>query len=368
MDKVVIGLGFGDEGKGSVVNWLAKKGNPIVVRYCGGHQVGHTVVEKNQHTFSNFGAGTLFNVHTEWNADTCDPVGFKKEYLVLEEKEIIPSIYINPNTPVTTIYDKMYNLKVEETNNHSTMGVGFGATIKREEDNYHLLFKDLFFKNVLKEKVKMIKDYYNRKGVTIREEDKIEFFESCDFMIKHINFGYVNKLDKIYESSQGLMLDKDYGFFPFVTNSQVGTQKLDVKEDTEFYLVTRAYQTRHGNGYCSDEKMTPNIGIHAETNVMNDNQGEFKTRVLDLDLLNYAMLSDDKIKYHKRSKKHVVITCLDHLQEYKLTFGNELKSFKTESDFLDFISFNLVNINKIYVSHGPESHNIQLYRSNLTFQ
>ena len=60
MNSVVIGLNFGDEGKGVVTNFLAKTTNRDVVRYSGGSQAGHTVVENGiKHVFSGFGSGTL---------------------------------------------------------------------------------------------------------------------------------------------------------------------------------------------------------------------------------------------------------------------------------------------------------------------
>src|SRR5260370_9579524 len=59
---VTVGLGFGDEGKGSAVDFLCRrKGADLVVRYCGGSQAGHNVQlgDGRRHTFSQFGAGTL---------------------------------------------------------------------------------------------------------------------------------------------------------------------------------------------------------------------------------------------------------------------------------------------------------------------
>ena len=58
---VVVGLQFGDEGKGLLTNFLCQESpNSLVVRYSGGQQAGHTVVlDGKQHVFSNFGSGTL---------------------------------------------------------------------------------------------------------------------------------------------------------------------------------------------------------------------------------------------------------------------------------------------------------------------
>src|SRR5947209_3402554 len=59
---ITIGLGFGDEGKGATIDYLAREyGADLVVRYCGGSQAGHNVQlpDGRRHTFSQFGAGTL---------------------------------------------------------------------------------------------------------------------------------------------------------------------------------------------------------------------------------------------------------------------------------------------------------------------
>src|SRR5260370_32610129 len=59
---IAVGLGFGAEGKGATVDYLARKYEAdLVVRYCGGSQAGHNVQlpDGRRHTFAQFGAGTL---------------------------------------------------------------------------------------------------------------------------------------------------------------------------------------------------------------------------------------------------------------------------------------------------------------------
>ena len=97
----VIGLGFGDEGKGLTVNHLANKlDNPLVIRYSGGQQAGHTVIKDGyKHTFSNFGSGTLSGAPTYWSKYcSFDPVGFAKEYNKLKNDGYDPVIFFcKPN-------------------------------------------------------------------------------------------------------------------------------------------------------------------------------------------------------------------------------------------------------------------------------
>lgn len=363
--KVVIGLGYGDEGKGHVVNWLSNMSyGSAVVRYCGGHQVGHNVVAgKEQHIFSNFGSGTLNGTPTIWNAYTCDPVGIVGEYYDLKNNhDITPSLSINQMTPVTTPWDKAWNIKREEDKQHSTMAVGFGATIQREEDNIHLYYHDLEYEAVRDAKLSAVEKYYIDKGVDISEDELNKFLAACKEVLEIvIEREFINATTHIYESSQGMLLDMDYGFFPYVTRSQLGAQNIDVDKETEFFLVTRAYETRHGNGPCGKELFTPIITAHKEHNIYSDNQGAFKSRVLDLDMLDYALTIDPKINKHPVGKKNLVITCMDHLSSYKLIKDGKLKEYESESLFLKEISYNIPRMNHMYISYGPEEHNIVQY-------
>ncbi len=363
MKKIVIGLGFGDEGKGLVVDWLALR-NPdsTVVRYCGGHQAGHCVrIGEEKHIFSNFGCGTMRGLPTIWNAKTVDPVGFCGEYEDIRKWN--PKIRVNPNCPVTTPLDKQENVVNENMITNGTVGVGFGSTIEREENHYHLFFADLFFPEMFRQKFEGIRRYYKDKiGFALTAQEAIEFVISCEKMIEYVDQDLRETPVKIYESSQGLMLDMEYGIFPNVTRSKVGTQEIIDNELLEFFLVTRAYQTRHGNGWCSQHRFIPEA--KNETNKYDNFQGVFKTRLLDLDLLRYGLNIDIKIRESHPETKNLVITCLDHLSSktgYALTNKGEVHYFDSENDFLGYIIKKLPNFKAVYVSRGPTAEDIELY-------
>ncbi len=90
----VIGLGFGDEGKGMFTDILCSRlYQPIVVRFSGGQQAGHTVYKdrKVSHVFSNFGSGSFRKVPTFWSRFcTMDPVGILNELSILKTKNVNP--------------------------------------------------------------------------------------------------------------------------------------------------------------------------------------------------------------------------------------------------------------------------------------
>lgn len=360
--KAVIGLGFGDEGKGMFVDYLCSH-NPdsIVIRFSGGHQAGHTVVKDGvRHIFSNFGSGTLRGNKTYWSKHcTVEPVSLFNEFDVLLNigkyaKGIYPVIYIDDRCPVTTPFEILKNRSLEATNKHGSCGVGFGATIDREEKFYSLRFIDLYYPDILKAKMNVLKDYYNF------DVDLEEFFYVCNSIPKFDNIkrilGAPFARDYIFEGSQGLLLDQHMGFFPNVTRADTGSKNLP--DDIEYYLVTRAYQTRHGNGFMTNEYI-PFFEIKAnpnETNVTHEYQGKFRRTMLDVSLLEYAIRSDKKIALS--DKKNLVITCLDHMKEWKFTYNGEIINCGTRNNFIKKIK-NILNIEKVFISCNEESFDIE---------
>lgn len=369
--SAVIGLGFGDEGKGSFTSYLcSKSNNPLVVRFSGGHQAGHTVeYNGKRHVFSNFGSGTLNGATTYWSKFcTLDPIGLLNEYEVLKSIGINPIIYIDNKCPVVTPMDKYKNIFCLYNKKHGTCGVGFGKTIEREENNYHLLFEDLFFKDVLKEKFRLIlSEYYENKFLDLSwhsfeadfekllDLEIIKSFNSEDFDVLK------NDHEIIFEGSQGLLLDKDIGFFPNVTRSNTDTTNIKYyeKELGEIYLITRAYQTRHGNGFMTNKHIPHNIKINNnETNILNEHQGEFRRSLLDLNLLEYGINKDYNIV--KNQNKTLVITCLDHIEDdLRFTYRNEIVKCKNIKQFTERIA-NILDISSVLINDSPNSKNFRL--------
>jgi adenylosuccinate synthase len=363
---VVIGCQFGDEGKGLVTDWLCSQSSKPaeVVRFTGGHQCGHTVVvDGKRHVFSSFGSGTLRGVPTYWSHFcTVNPIGFVNELMILQEKDIEPEIFIEGDCPVTTPYDVLNNKWDHEIKQHGSCGVGFGATMQREEDFYSLTFYDLFFPDILREKLKNINEcYYEMTGVDVNIDS---FLRCCNTMTKIDNIKMkvpTGIKEKIFEGAQGLMLDQHFGVFPNVTRSNTGTKNLVdagwIKEEDEIYLVTRAYQTRHGNGFMTNENIPHNIkkNIH-ETNVENAYQGKFRRTLLDLSLLEYSINKDDFIR--NSNNKRLIITCLDHIEnEHRFTYKGDTVNCLNEDEFVSKIS-DILGIKTIYLSHSEDSKNI----------
>jgi adenylosuccinate synthase len=360
--KAVIGLGFGDEGKGITTDYLCSHSeNPLVIRFSGGQQAGHTVVlDGKRHVFSNFGSGTLRGIPSYWaKYCTVEPIGLTNELNSLIKKGIEPVLFIDERCPITTPYDIFSNQKTEENNQHGSCGVGIGTTINREENYYSLLFGDLFYPSVLSIKLNAIKQFYGFKESIILDR----FFECVEYILNcknikpvyNIPYGFDNI---ILEGSQGLLLDQNIGFFPNVTRANTGSKNiLDAGFKPKLFLITRAYQTRHGNGQMTNESIPNNIFLDPnETNIYNKYQGNFRRSLLDLDILLYGINKDEYIRNNEN--KTLVITCLDHVyDEHRFTYKGEIVYCSNENEFISKIG-NILKFKDIYISNTNESKNI----------
>lgn len=354
-NSLAIGLGFGDEGKGHITSYLVSQSrNSLVCRYNGGHQAGHTVYfGGHRHVFSSFGSGTLQNVGTFWSKFcTLYPIGLKKEYEVLQKIGVHPILVVDPQCLITTPFDIMCNHWLESSNKHGTVGVGFGATIQRQEDNFSIFAEDLFNLTVLKTKLKLLQDYYHLFYTSDRllwDEQYKEFLNAVEYLktnsvIRLSDSSILKQYDVVFEGAQGIMLDQKHGFFPYVTRSNTTSKNaLElIKENDldlpEIYYITRTYQTRHGTGPLSNESIPPTlINNEQETNQNRGWQGEFRTGILDLDLLDYALKVDNL--YSQSLSKNLAVTCTDQtgkliqVTENQNNFHIKIEELKNLVDF-----------------------------------
>jgi adenylosuccinate synthase len=339
--KIIIGLAFGDEGKGTVTDGLVEKslnekGTPLVVRFSGGHNAGHGVLREDgiKHVFSSFGSGTLRDVPTYWHSNcTVYPISLINEYNALIQNGITPTLYIDEQCPITTPYDVYANRCMETKKQHGSVGVGFGTTLKREEAFYSLKAIDLKYPTILKIKLQAIRKYYYELSaaqwdflIDVDFSNKLEQFEnaikkilsiSTIKIVNNIDIVWNKYTDIIFEGSQGLLLDKNIGFYPNVTRCNVNSGvAMDIIKKfnlpmPDVYYVTRCYSTRHGIGpmhHTMDMKL---INTSEEINVFNQWQQNFKKGPLSIELLNYA-IERDSVNTHRKNN-YLVVTCTDQL-------------------------------------------------------
>lgn len=350
MISIVLGTCFGDEGKGQAVLSLSHK-DALVIRFSGGHQCGHTAIDKDgrRHVFAQFGSGT-FNGAATYISEHCTvfPTAFKNEYSALSALESnLPAYYVHPKAMITTPYDLAFNRALSMITGHGTCGVGFGTTLQRNEEFYNLYANDLLTDYVLNTKMEYIRQYYegkvskmNMSSLITYEQELERAMEQWDddlqFYKEQIHVATIEELseqyhDFIFEGSQGIMLDQHFGFFPQVTRSNTTSQNAmeiirQSKQlsgmDITTYYISRCYLTRHGNGPFPS-KTVELINTQGESNLENDWQGIFKTSTFDPALVSHA-ISCDSI-YNSSSRKVLVLTCFDQLKNQS-AFLQQLKT------------------------------------------
>lgn len=330
--QIVLGLVFGDEGKGITTDYLCSQepeSNKLVVRFSGGHQAAHCVrVGNKTHIFSNFASGCLRGVPSYFSQHcTVYPITLSNELAYLKNLEVNPSYFFHPLAKVTTPMDVIFNHIQEKRNNHGSCGLGIGTTMNRHlNTGYKLSMIDFSHKDIFYEKLRNIENYYLS---LLSASEKPEFYAEWsrlllvyDRAIKKVDLSrlaandWLHTFDTIiFEGSQGILLDMDHGIFPNVTYANTTSknaiqicQELKIS-DIETYYVTRCYQTRHGNGWMNDTGEIKLINNEEETNFTRPWQGDFRVSELDYSLLDFAF-SIDSI-YNRSHTNNLVVTCLD---------------------------------------------------------
>ena len=388
---IVLGLGFGDEGKGLATDYLCSNYNrPIVIRFNGGHQAGHTVYHADnvKHTFSCFGSGTLRGVETYWSKYcTFSPAMTLTEYAEIKTLGMFPKLFVDAECSITTHYDILFNKLIEKSrdvNRHGSCGLGFGATVSRnKKTELRLLMQDIFSNENLLKKLRLIRLYYKKKICKLTSFDFSKFnHDSEDEKFLIYIEGVKSLIDKkilevvsekeifshdvwdtyIFEGAQGILLDMKFGTFPNITYSNTTSKNaINIIDrnllsgiDKNILYVTRCYQTRHGAGIFNEENISL-INNEKETNLNNEFQGNFRTGFLNIDLLNYSIKCDNT--FSKEFNKHILITCIDHFADHTVIYYKEDKLnstyFNKVPDLLDY------SFDKTYYSFGPKADDIR---------
>jgi adenylosuccinate synthase len=356
---VVVGLGFGDEGKGSWVDHLVRKHDiRYTLRFNGGAQALHHVVtpEGVTHGFSQFGSGS-FIPDTKTilsNFMLVEPLALIKESEILKSKGItnpFERLIISENAPIISKFHIFLNRIKEisrEGNRHGSCGFGIGETQDDVENksNKVIYVKDLYNKTLLREKLNWL---YNQKLsiaqsiATSKESELLKDFESfnideyCDLLYHFAKKIYVvsdkyiktliSKNDTVFEGAQGVLLDQQYGFFPYSTRSNTTFANAELLlEETNSNMIKigllRAYATRHGAGPFITED--PDLKLPTCHNSYGEWQQNFRLGWFDTVSARYALEITGKLDI-------LAITNLDRLYgQPQLKIAN---SYKSNSNF-----------------------------------
>lgn len=331
---IVVDLGFGDAGKGTMIDFLARKEDNVaaVVRFNGGGQAAHNVVtpDGRHHTFSQFGSASFVTgVRSHISRfSLLDPVTLCYEAGVLADVaggDPLAGLSIDQSALVVTPFHKAANRLREALRGiegHGTCGQGIGEAMGDSLTHGDAIrAEDLCNPDQLGRKLKQIQE---RKYEELREifsefrshpelKREIEWLTSAnereEFRLGTLSFcEHLNVVDEAYvatlassgkllfEGAQGVLLDEWYGFHPHTTWSTTTFENAisilsDIGFDGEVERlgVVRAYHTRHGAGPFPTYDPQLSRQIPDFHNGSEGWQGEFRVGWFDLVLARYAI-------------------------------------------------------------------------------
>lgn len=270
---VLLGLQWGDEGKGKIVDVLTPNYN-IITRFQGGPNAGHTLEFNNvKHVLHTIPSG-IFRKNTIniiGNGVVIDPIIFKQEIFELQKPDIdlFKIIYISKKAHLILPSHKILDAASENAKGKSKIGStlkGIGPTYMDKTGRNGLRIGDIISENFddkynnLKQKhISLLKQFDFEYNIETSEK---EWFEAIEFIKKFTlidseNFinNELNKNNKILaEGAQGTMLDIDFGTYPFVTSSNTicagACTGLGIAPNKigEVFGIFKAYCTRVGSG------------------------------------------------------------------------------------------------------------------------
>lgn len=273
MVDVLLGLQWGDEGKGKIVDFLAPKYD-IIARFQGGPNAGHTLYWNDKKIVLHTIPSGVFHpelLNVIGNGVVIDPVSFKAECEEIESLgvNLIRSLIISEKAhiilPTHKALDKASELSKGINKIGSTLK-GIGPTYMDKTGRNGLRVGDLLQKdfkeryNTLKEKhLTLLKQMNFEEDISILEED---FFAAVEALKKYkiiavdywLNDQIVQGKKVLAEGAQGTMLDIDFGTYPFVTSSNTITAGLCTglgiapKWVGKVFGISKAYCTRVGSG------------------------------------------------------------------------------------------------------------------------
>ena len=276
---VLLGLQWGDEGKGKLVDFITPNYD-IIARFQGGANAGHTLIfDGEKHVLHLIPSGIFRDncINIIGSGVVIDPIALVEEIKLLESHcvNVKPKLKISNKAhlilPTHRVLDKVSELDKGDKKIGSTLK-GIGPTYMDKTGRNGVRMGDIF--NNLKEKYSVLKEKHflimERHKTTLEwldlysqiEKEELLWFESIEYL-KQIDFidseYFINKALKerktvLAEGAQGSLLDVDYGTYPFVTSSNttisgvisgLGVSPHSIGSVTGIF---KAYTTRVGSG------------------------------------------------------------------------------------------------------------------------
>jgi adenylosuccinate synthase len=232
----VVGAQFGDEGKARVINWLAKDYD-VIVRYSGSSNAGHTLYYKGNKIVRHLIPSADFSISNQ--------LAFLGSDMVINPEELLEEIKSNsnlfPNIGKQIIVDPdsfiitENHLKEDRENVKSVGSTGKGVSPAYRDKIYR---KGIKFSTLIKDNAPIVKALSDI-GVTFKYSYQLyDFFKQSKIL---------------FEGAQSILLDKDFGTYPYVTSGNCGINGIINSGFADFipsnvYGVSKCYSTRVGSG------------------------------------------------------------------------------------------------------------------------
>lgn len=351
---ILRGSKFGDESKGTVIDYLAREfGIKTVIRDNGGPQAGHRVVDPTErwHVFSQFGSATLIPGTVTYlsNGMLVQPINLLRENKALKSKGVTDAmqrIFIDPDCAIVTPLHKLVGRMLEISrgeNRFGSVGMGVGqAVLDREAGNGKaLVFRDVFDEAKLEEKLaRHISEKFSqaRRILEINggNDDLREIYRDYEYWITlkrlfasyamfgtRFNYLFREKSDffgsledgedVIFEGAQGTLLN---AFPPYVTKTLATAATAEAlirrylpKAKVRKIGAMRAYDTRHGAGPFVTEIQRLSELLADIRNRTHPWQGKFRVGWFDVLSANLAIEMN-------RGIDTVALTNLDRMSQF----------------------------------------------------
>lgn len=366
---VLLGLQWGDEGKGKIVDVLTPKYD-VIARFQGGPNAGHTLefnnIKQVLHTIPS-GIFRENKINIIGNGVVIDPIVFKKEIENLKKigVELSKNLYISKKAHLILPTHRLLDAASEDQKGFTKIGStlkGIGPTYKDKIGREGLRVGDLLknFNSKYEERINnhksLLKDYFHYDYESSLPECEREWFEGVQVLksfqlIDSENF--INELlnnnkSVLAEGAQGTMLDIDFGSYPFVTSSNticagactglgLAPQKIG-----RVYGIFKAYCTRVGMGPFPTE-------LHDETGkILRDAGNEYGSTTgrprrcgwLDLVALRYSVMLNGATELIMMKAD-----VLDNFETIKICVGYEI-----EGEVVNHFPYELSDeVNPVYV-------------------
>ena len=317
---IVVDLGYGDSGKGTVVDWLCSPRNGhrpahAVVRFNGGAQAAHNVVtpDGRHHTFAQLGSGTFHpGVRTHLSRHVLvDPLALIAEAGHLAGQGVPGVLYrltVDRRALLATPYHRAANRAREVARGaarHGSCGMGIGETMAYALGHGDDAPRagDCADPRALRRKLTLLRDRLSDELGELEAPAVpayVEAFRAFAASVKLVDDAYLPRLLRrgrvVFEGAQGVLLDEWHGFHPYTTwstttfaNAEALLADAGLAGSATRLGVLRTYATRHGPGPFVTEDPALTASLPDAYNTRGRWQGAFRVGHFDAVAVRYAL-------------------------------------------------------------------------------